>query len=428
MKTITIGFLGMGTVGSGAYEIIRSNGKVIEHRDELCLKVKKALVRNVEKTRGNGIPKEILTTDPDEVLNDPEIDIVAEFLGGVEPAKTYLLKALQNGKTVVTANKIVLANCWPELEQAAKDSGAGLYYEATVAGGIPIIRTIHCAMQANRINKIMGIINGTTNYILSAMTKEGKDYEEVLKQAQKIGLAEADPTLDVGGMDAAFKLSILSSIAFHSKIPVDHVYTEGITKVTAQDIQIGKEMGLTLKLLAIGKRRGQEVEVRVHPTFIPDEHPLAKIDGATNAIYLHGDAVGDVMLSGQGAGGLPTGSAVVSDIVYAAKQTVHQYATFVNRDVPPSDLLISNDWKTEYYVAILAPDRPGVLSAVAGIFAKNGVSIASMIQKSTGEERVPVIFLTHKSGEQSLERAVKEISEIEDMTVRSTIRVEGLDD
>lgn len=424
MKEVKIGFLGMGNVGRGAYRILRDNADIITHREGVKYTVTGALVRDKSKSRGD-IPNELLTTDPNDILSDPEVDIVAEFLGGVEPARTYILQALNNGKTVVTANKVVLANCWPELEECARANGVGIYCEASVAGGIPIIRTLYTAMQANRITKVMGIINGTTNYILSAMSQQGKSYSEVLSEAQSIGLAEPDPTLDVEGLDAAYKLSLLSSIAFHGKVPMKYVYHEGITKVSKQDIAVGKEMGLTLKLLAIGKKENDRIEARVHPTFIPNSHPLAAINGATNAVYLDCDALGELVLSGQGAGSLPTGSAVVSDIVYASKQSTPTYNTFKNDD-NVSENCFNFNWESEYFISIMAPDRPGVMAAVAGVFAANNISIASMVQKRSGEPGVPVIFLTHICHELDMKRAIEQIGSLEGLSVSSCIRVEAL--
>lgn len=423
MKTVKIGFLGMGNVGSGAYAILKNNAPLIEEREGLRIIVKRALVRSLDKARPNGVETDILTTNPQDVLNDPEIEIIAEFLGGKEPAREYMLQALKNGKTVVTANKVALSQCWPELEECAREHNAGLYFEASAAGGIPIIRTLISSMQANDIDRIMGIINGTTNYILSAMSKEGRDYAPVLADAQRLGLAEPDPTLDVEGMDAAFKLSILSSLAFHTRVPVDKVYVEGITNIAGADIRLGQEFGLVLKLLAIGKKQDGHIEVRVHPTFIPEEHPLASIDGATNAVFIRGNAVGELMLSGQGAGGLPTGSAVVSDIIYAAHQDAHQYTTFPN--IEQSQASFSYNWETGFYVRLTCPDRPGVLAAIAGVFARYGVSIASMVQKpASNDDGVPLIFLTHSSKELSLKQAAEELAKLDQVKVNSIIRVE----
>ncbi len=423
MKTVKIGFLGMGNVGSGAYAILKNNAPLIEEREGLRIIVKRALVRSLNKARPNGVDTDILTTNPQDVLNDPEIEIIAEFLGGKEPAREYMLQALKNGKTVVTANKVALSQCWPELEECAREHNAGLYFEASAAGGIPIIRTLISSMQANDIDRIMGIINGTTNYILSAMSKDGRDYAPVLADAQRLGLAEPDPTLDVEGMDAAFKLSILSSLAFHTRVPVDKVYVEGITNIAGADIRLGQEFGLVLKLLAIGKKQDGHIEVRVHPTFIPEEHPLASIDGATNAVFIRGNAVGELMLSGQGAGGLPTGSAVVSDIIYAAHQDAHQYTTFPN--IEQSQASFSYNWETGFYVRLTCPDRPGVLAAIAGVFARYGVSIASMVQKpASNDDGVPLIFLTHSSKELSLKQAAEELAKLDQVKVNSIIRVE----
>lgn len=423
MKTVKIGFLGMGNVGSGAYAILKNNAPLIEEREGLRIIVKRALVRSLDKARPSGVETDILTTNPQDVLNDPEIEIIAEFLGGKEPAREYMLRALKNGKTVVTANKVALSQCWPELEECAREHNAGLYFEASAAGGIPIIRTLISSMQANDIDRIMGIINGTTNYILSAMSKDGRDYAPVLADAQRLGLAEPDPTLDVEGMDAAFKLSILSSLAFHTRVPVDKVYVEGITNIAGADIRLGQEFGLVLKLLAIGKKQDGHIEVRVHPTFIPEEHPLASIDGATNAVFIRGNAVGELMLSGQGAGGLPTGSAVVSDIIYAAHQDAHQYTTFPN--IEQSQASFSYNWETGFYVRLTCPDRPGVLAAIAGVFARYGVSIASMVQKpASNDDGVPLIFLTHSSKELSLKQAAEELAKLDQVKVNSIIRVE----
>ncbi len=423
MKTVKIGFLGMGNVGSGAYAILKNNAPLIEEREGLRIIVKRALVRSLDKARPNGVETDILTTNPQDVLNDPEIEIIAEFLGGKEPAREYMLQALKNGKTVVTANKVALSQCWPELEECAREHNAGLYFEASAAGGIPIIRTLISSMQANDIDRIMGIINGTTNYILSAMSKDGRDYAPVLADAQRLGLAEPDPTLDVEGMDAAFKLSILSSLAFHTRVSVDKVYVEGITNIAGADIRLGQEFGLVLKLLAIGKKQDGHIEVRVHPTFIPEEHPLASIDGATNAVFIRGNAVGELMLSGQGAGGLPTGSAVVSDIIYAAHQDAHQYTTFPN--IEQSQASFSYNWETGFYVRLTCPDRPGVLAAIAGVFARYGVSIASMVQKpASNDDGVPLIFLTHSSKELSLKQAAEELAKLDQVKVNSIIRVE----
>lgn len=424
-KEIILGFLGCGNIGGGVYRLLESFSQDIEHRTGLRFTIKKMLVRSLTKDRGLSIPAGVLTTDPNEVLDDPEIEIVVEYLGGEMPATTLMLHALSNGKTVVTANKIAFALHWPELQHAAKQSGAGLYYEAAVCGAIPIIHAINESLQANRIDRLMGIVNGTTNYILSRMSKNCEDYSAVLRDAQSLGLAEPDPSADVEGLDAAYKLSILASLAFHGRVPFENVYTEGITHISADDIACGQEMGYTLKLLAIAKREGMRVEARVHPTFIPNEHPLANVSGSFNAVFLHGHACQDMMFLGRGAGDMPTASAVVSDIVRAATTERHTYPTFVNEAHPKVALECSDDWQSAFYIRLLAKDEPGVLSKIAGTFAMQGVSIAVMQQK--GEQvngRVPLVFITHKASERALQTALAQIDS-DVAALKNMIRVEA---
>ena len=295
MEKTAVGFLGCGNIGCGVYRLIMEHGAAMEENEGVAFDVRRVLVRSLGKKRSVEVPREIMTDCADDVLADPEIKIVMEFMGGVEPAASYMIRALQNGKTVVTANKMALASRWDDIVDAARSSGAGLYYEASVCGAIPIIRAMNDSLQANRITSVMGIINGTTNYILSRMSSEGAAYEDVLSDAQRLGLAEPDPTADVEGYDAAYKLSILSSLAFHKHIPVESVYREGITNVTPLDVQCGKEFGLTLKLLAVAKEENGKVQTRVHPTFIPNAHPLASVTDAFNAVYVQGHACGEMM-------------------------------------------------------------------------------------------------------------------------------------
>ena len=331
MKDVVIGFLGCGNVGGGVWNLLEGFRKELAHRDNLRISVKKVLVRDVNKARSCAVPQELLTTDVDEIINDPEISIVVEFMGGEQPATEYMIRALRAGKTVVTANKVAVALNWHRLQAAAQENGVGLYYEASVCGAIPIIDTLNHSLQANRVNSLMGIINGTTNYILSRMYERGENYADVLEDAKRLGLAEPNPASDVEGYDAAYKLSILASLAFHARVPFSKVYVEGITKLTAMDIACGKEMGYVLKLLALAKREGDVIEVRVHPTFIPKTHPLAQVNGSFNAVYLHGHACKEMMLQGRGAGDMPTASAVVGDIIHAAMSDVHVHPTFANK-------------------------------------------------------------------------------------------------
>ncbi len=411
MKTVTVGFLGCGNVGCGVWELLSGFALELAHRNDLKIIIKRVLVRDIYKARNASVPNELLTTNPADVLDDPDISIVVEFMGGEQPATSYMLKALKNNKTVVTANKVAVALHWPELQTAAQESGVGLYYEASVCGAIPVIHTLTESLQANRITSLMGIINGTTNYILSRMTQNGEGYEAVLFDAQRLGLAEPDPASDVEGLDAAYKLSIMASLAFHARVPFDKVYCQGITEITATDIAYGKEMGLTLKLLAIAKKNGNVVEARVHPTFIPQGHPLAAVNGSFNAVYLYGHACREMMLQGRGAGDLPTASAVVSDLIHAATHGIHSHPTFVNKNELPKDLTFSDDWESEYFIRMSAIDAPGVLSQVSGCFAKHGVSIASMLQKESVESggHVPLIFITHKAREQAMLASLKEL-------------------
>ena len=424
MKEVVIGFLGCGNVGGGVWELLKGFAPEIAHRDHVAIRVKRVLVRDVTKARSCSVPPELLTTDPADVLYDPEISLVAEFMGGEQPATEYMLTALKNGKTVVTANKVAVALNWHRLQAAAQQSRVGLYYEASVCGAIPIISTLMTPLQANRIDKLMGIINGTTNYILSRMYQYGEDYDLVLRDAQKLGLAEPNPASDVEGMDAAYKLSIMASLAFHARVPFKQVYREGITQVTAMDIACGKEMGYVLKLLAIAKRDGSTIEVRVHPTFLPKDHPLSRVDGSFNAVYLHGHACKEMMLQGRGAGDMPTASAVVGDILQAATAEVHVHPTFANTAEPDASLTFTDNWKTRFFIRVSAADAPGVLARVAGCFARENVSIATMMQKDAVEDgRVTLIFITHAAPEQSMQAALRHL-EPEICRLESVIRVE----
>lgn len=427
MKVVNVALLGIGNVGSGVYKILTQNEADIKHREELDIRVKKVLVRDVNKKRDLEIEESLLTDSFEDIINDKDVDIIAEFMGSEEPARTYILKALESGKTVVTANKEVLAKHWSAFEEAAKKTGAGLYYEASVAGGIPIIRTITESLQANNIDSLMGIINGTTNYILTEMSEKGTSFDVVLKEAQRLGYAEPDPTNDVEGIDAAYKLSILASLAFHSRVHVNNIYIEGITKINAQDIKWAKELGYNIKLLAIGKKNGNVIEVRVHPALIKQTHPLASIRGAFNAIFIHGDAIGDFMLYGRGAGDLPTGSAIVSDIIYASHMVKHQYSTFENTYEQPKSITFNTDWTSEYFIHLRVLDKPGVLSKIAGLFGNNGVSIASMMQKQNEDQdcgSIPLVFITHETTEQSMKKSIEQIKEITDVVdVVSLLRV-----
>lgn len=427
MKTIGVGFLGCGNIGSGVYHLLEECGQSLKGSEGVCFAVRKILVRDTAKARA-GVDAALLTSDASQVLDNPEIGIVMEFMGGEQPATDYLVRALENGKSVVTANKMALAINWHLLQAAARKSGAGIYFEASVCGAIPIIHALTDSLQANRIDSLMGIINGTTNYILTRMSREGASYEQVLADAQRLGLAEPDPASDVEGFDAQYKLSILSSLAFRTHIPFDAIYREGITRVTALDIACGEEMGLCLKLLAVAKRAGDRVQARVHPTFVPKTHPLASVSDAFNAVYVHGHACGDMMFYGRGAGDAPTASALVSDLVKAAKAgDRHCLPRFaIEREASP-DITVCDDWICTHFIRLRAADKPGVLAGIAGTFARYGVGIASMVQKGERDERgrVQLVFLTHRAGEKSLGQALEEM-DAQSVKVQSVIRVEGV--
>lgn len=424
MKRTGIALLGLGTVGGGTYRILSSNREAIAKRYGVDIDIRHILERDMTKVASLGIDPAIVSTDIENIIKDDEIKIVAEFFGGIEPARSFLIKCLLAGKSIVTANKEMLAKHWHELETAAKKGRAGVYFEASCVGGVPVIRTLTEGMQGNNIQSLMGIVNGTTNYILSKMADEGLEYADVLAEAQKLGYAELNPSADVDGFDSMYKLSILSSLAFHTKVPIDKIYREGISKIDKIDIEYGKSFGYVLKLLAIGKKVDGKIEARVHPAFIPANHPLATVKGSFNAVHIVGDNVGDIMLFGRGAGDLPTGSAIVSDIVFAATQSKHKNSTFKNVTTDISDKGFSRDFKCEYYIRMTVDDLPGVLASISGAFGKNNVSINSMQQKIEGDS-ASIIFLIHKTSEKQIKKAIAEIEKIKTVKlVDSIIRVE----
>ena len=420
MQEVVLGLLGLGNIGGGVWDLIRTFGDEVETRTGMRLRVKKALVLDKKIHGGHDVPEEVLTTDRTEILEDPEIQIVCEFLGGEQPAASMMLRALENGKSVVTANKMALSLHMDELRTMAQKTGAGLYFEASVGGAIPIITSIQSPLISNHVEQVMGIVNGTTNYILTRMAAEGAEYETVLKDAQQLGLAEPDPSADVEGMDAAYKLSILGSLAFHSRIYMEDIYREGITKVTTEDITFGREMGYVLKLLAIGKDNGDSIEARVHPAFLPAEHPLARVDGSLNAIYLYGHSFKDMMLEGRGAGDAPTASAIVGDIILAAKTVAHPI-TYLR----PDPLPVADDWQSKYFIRMKAKDAPGVLAEVTGLLAGEGISVSAMMQKGAAPGgKATLIVITHIAPEKAVRRVVKALNP-EICQVENVIRVEG---
>jgi homoserine dehydrogenase len=425
-KPIRICLLGLGTVGTGVVTLLRQNAENITHKLGKRLVLTGILVRDPAKPRQVPIEPGLLTADP-AILMDPGIDMVVEVMGGIDPAREYVLQALRGGKSVVTANKDLLANYGEELFAAVAQYGGALYFEGSVAGGIPIIRPLKECLAANCLQEVMGIINGTTNYILTRMTYQGDEFAKALAEAQALGYAEADPTADIAGDDAARKLAILASIAFNTRVTYADVYVEGITGVTARDITYAHELGYMVKLLGIAREDHGQVEVRVHPTFVRRDHPLAAVDDVYNAIFVRGDAVGEVMFYGRGAGAMPTASAVVGDIMAAAGALAGRLSGRVSTCTCYTQKPIRSmgEVSCKYYLRLTVKDRPGVLAGIAGVFGNQNVSIASVIQKRTTDENAEIVLVTHEVQEQNIQDALKIIGGLSTVgAVDSMIRVE----
>ncbi len=427
---IGVGILGFGTVGTGTAQILLRNRHLLKERSGVDINLKKIADLDITRDRGIKIPKGILTTRVDDVITDPGIHIVVELIGGTTVAKDFILKAICHGKHVVTANKALLATHGIEIFRAAEKAGVEIGFEASVAGGIPIIKVLREGLVANRIKAVYGIINGTTNYILTKMTTEKAEYADVLKEAQKLGYAEADPTYDVEGVDSAHKLAILASLAFGVQYTLKDVHREGISWISPMDIEFAHELGYTLKLLGIAKETNGKVELRVHPTLLPTDFLISKVDGVFNAVYVEGDAVGSTLYYGRGAGDLPTGSAVVSDIVDISRHitagSAGRFSAFF-KTAKPLPLMKMEDVTSMYYFRFSAIDKPGVLSKISGILGKHNISIASVIQKDRHEGKaVPLVVLTHRAREKDVMRAVKEINRLPIVVGRAVyIRVEN---
>ncbi len=421
--TVYVGIIGLGTVGSGTVKILFENQSLIKKRLGAPLLVKKIAVRDPSLPRRVEVPDTLLTTDPESIFRDPEIKIVVELIGGLEPARTFILKAIEAGKHVVTANKAVLAEYGAELFAAAKEKGVDIAFEAAVGGGVPIIKTLKESLAGNRIKSLTGIVNGTCNYILTRMTDEGLSFEEALAEAQEAGFAEADPSLDVDGIDAAHKLALLTTLAYGTEISLEDIYVEGIREIEPLDIAFARELGFVTKLLAICKETENGLEVRVHPALIAEDHVLASVRMAYNAFYVRGDAVGDILLYGLGAGQMPTGSAVVSDIVDLARNVLSGATlrvpplSFQLADLQRLPLKPMNEVVSRYYFRFSAVDRPGVLSKIAGILGENEISIATVIQKGReAKGSVPIVMLTHEAREAAVSRALAAIDRLEVVT------------
>lgn len=422
MKEVKIALLGFGTVGMGVYELLKKRSELIEERIGIRPVIKKILVRDLQKKRDIEVDPKYFTTNIEEILEDPEISIVCELIGGIEPAKTYILKALQKGKEVVTANKAILAEYGHEIWEEARKRKRFIGFEASVGGGIPIIKTIKESLIGNSISSILGIVNGTTNYILTRMFENGLKFEDALKLAQNKGYAEADPSLDIKGIDSAHKISILASLAFGFFIPVSKVYTEGIEDIDLMDLKFAKDFGYIVKLLAFAKKRKEKIEVRVHPTLVPKTHVLTSIRLNYNALYITGDFVGDILLYGLGAGKAPTASAVVGDIIDAIRYTYFGKKPLIKYPLVKKngscDIRNIEEVEFKYYFRFSAIDKPGVLSKISGILGKNNISIASVVQIGRQKKKgsVPVVMLTHETKEKNVIKALEEIDKLDVVT------------
>lgn len=419
MKNISIGLIGMGNIGTGVVKLLRQNEKLIAQRLGAKLVLKKIADINLKSARELKLPEAMLTLNASEIIEDPEISIVIELVGGYEPARTFVLEAIKNGKHVITANKAMLATYGNQIFAQAQKKAVDVGFEASVGGTIPIIKTLRESMAANRFNSIVGIMNGTCNFILTKMTDEGKPFDVVLQEAQKLGFAEADPTFDIEGIDTSHKMAIVLALAYGKKLKLKDIYLEGITKTSSLDIAFAKELGYRIKLLAIGRLRDNEVEARIHPTMIPATHLLANVNRNYNAFHLVGDASGPIFLFGQGAGMMPTASAVFSDIFDCARNLVKG----VSGRVPSraiSEAAMTNiamvpmeDIETKYYFRFSVLDRPGVLSQISGILGEHNISLESVIQKAREKAGpVPIVMTTYTAREKDVRQALKKIDRL----------------
>ncbi|MCI5595343.1 MAG: homoserine dehydrogenase [Lachnospiraceae bacterium] len=401
-KTIKAALLGLGTVGGGVYKLMNRQKEEFPYKIGANLEIEKVLVRNLEKERP-GIDSSLLTDNWQDILNDDSIEIVIEVMGGIEPAKTYIKEALEAGKNVVTANKDLLAEYGGELLDLAGEVKKDLLFEAAVAGGIPIICPLKQCLAGNYLTEVMGIVNGTTNFILSKMTHEGMDFEDALKIAQDLGYAEADPTADVEGHDAGRKIAIMASIAFNSRVTFSDVYTEGITKISAKDIEYAKDMGFVIKLLGVARKKEDGIEVLVHPMLIPKNHPLASVDDAFNAVYVHGDAVDDAMFYGRGAGEFPTASAIMGDVIDVSRNIMYgctgRIACSCYKHIPVKKV---EDIESKFFLRMTVDNTPGVLANIASVFGNNGVGLEKVIQQNVKKDLAELVVVTDPVKEKHL--------------------------
>ncbi|MHB1460046.1 MAG: homoserine dehydrogenase [Armatimonadota bacterium] len=426
-KQINVGLIGLGIVGTGAARVLVENADLITAKVGIPVKLTKVADKDIVTKRPVELDPSVFTTDANELLNDPDIDIVIELIGGVHPAKEFVHTALANGKHVVTANKELIAKDGHELMDMADQNKLDFMFEGAVGGGIPIIGPMKTVLAANRIKRVMGIVNGTTNFILTKMAEDGADFDSVLKEAQAMGYAEANPTADVEGYDAKYKIAILASIGFVCRVNVDDVYCEGITKIAADEMRWAKELGYVIKLVAIASASDDgKMAIRVHPVMLHETHPLASVRGVSNAIMVNGDAVGDVMFFGPGAGSMPTGSVVAGDVVDIARNMVKNAngrvgcTCFEHRDVTPMDEVVSS-----HYLRMRVIDRPNVLAQVAGVLGANDISVRTVVQRQRLDEFAEIVWITHPATEGDFRRAVSELKRVPVVTsVCATMHVE----
>jgi homoserine dehydrogenase len=432
MKTINVGLLGFGTIGAGVVKLLAMNSSLIEEKLGARLLLKRIADLDVTTDRGVPVAPGVLTANADEVLSDPEISVVIELIGGYEPARTFVLRAIESGKHVVTANKALLALHGREIYGAAARKGVEVLFEAAVGGGIPVLSAIRGNLAGNNFATVLGILNGTCNYILTKMTKDGADFGDVLKKAQELGYAEADPTFDIEGIDTAHKLSILLSLCFGTRVEFKDIHTEGISSISSLDINYARDFGYKIKLLAIGKRDGERIEARVHPTMIPVNYPLADVDGAFNAIRLTGDFVGPVMLYGRGAGMDPTASAVVGDVMDIARNILAGIGRrsaplgFLEESIRDLPIKPIGEIVSKFYIRFSVMDKPGVIARIAGALGRNDISIESMVQTARSvQESVPIVIMTHEAREADVRKALAEIDVFDFVSEKSNlIRIE----
>jgi homoserine dehydrogenase len=424
-RVVRVGVLGAGNVGAALIRLLHERAEDIALRSGVRIEVTRVAVRDPAKVRDVPIASDAFVDDPLLVVDDPGTDIVVELIGGVEPARSLVLHALANGKPVVTGNKELLATHGGELFDAADAAGLDLAFEAAVAGGIPLIRPLKTSLAGERVERVLGIVNGTTNYILTQMSEHGSSFDEALAEAQRLGYAEADPSADVEGFDAAAKCAILASLTFNTGVTVDDVYREGITRITAQDIADADRLGYVVKLLAIAELDDDAISVRVHPAMVPTEHPLASVRDAFNAVFVEGPRVGQLMFYGRGAGGEPTATAVAGDVIAVARHLVYGGRSIGRTDVRDRRIRPMGDTRGQYYLNLHVEDRPGVLAEIAERFGHNGVSIERVWQEGAGEEAT-LVFITHRAQEGAFQKTIEELRELEAVRdVASLLRVEG---